>query len=86
MRRSVCVTAVLGRGWPISLRAGPSGLALLAIVVPATILAAVGYVSLRQWGLSTELLFRLRRKFEADPDHPAYILTAHGQGYKFTAS
>lgn len=40
------------------MRAGPSGLALLAIVVPATILAAVGYVSLRQWGLSTELLFR----------------------------
>ena len=31
-------------------------------------------------------VLRLRRKFEADPDHPAYILTAHGQGYKFTAS
>jgi two-component system alkaline phosphatase synthesis response regulator PhoP len=31
-------------------------------------------------------VLRLRRKFEADPDHPAYILTVHGQGYKFTAS
>jgi two-component system alkaline phosphatase synthesis response regulator PhoP len=31
-------------------------------------------------------ILRLRRKFEADPDRPAFILTAHGQGYKFVAS
>jgi two-component system alkaline phosphatase synthesis response regulator PhoP len=30
-------------------------------------------------------ILRLRRKFEADPDRPAFILTAHGQGYKFAA-
>ncbi|MGH7318900.1 MAG: ATP-binding protein [Candidatus Rokuibacteriota bacterium] len=35
-----------------------SGLALLAIVVPATILAALGYISLRQWESSSEILFR----------------------------
>jgi len=29
-------------------------------------------------------ILRLRRKFEADPDRPAFILTVHGQGYKFT--
>jgi DNA-binding response OmpR family regulator len=28
-------------------------------------------------------ILRLRRKFEADPDRPAFILTVHGQGYKF---
>jgi two-component system alkaline phosphatase synthesis response regulator PhoP len=28
-------------------------------------------------------VLRLRRKFEADPDRPAFILTVHGQGYKF---
>jgi len=28
-------------------------------------------------------ILRLRQKFEADPEHPAYILTAHGQGYRF---
>ncbi|MBI3637728.1 MAG: response regulator transcription factor [Candidatus Rokubacteria bacterium] len=28
-------------------------------------------------------VLRLRRKFEADPDRPAFILTAHGQGYRF---
>jgi DNA-binding response OmpR family regulator len=28
-------------------------------------------------------ILRLRRKFEADPDRPAFILTAHGQGYRF---
>jgi signal transduction histidine kinase len=32
--------------------------ALLAIVVPATIVAGLGYVSLRQWQASAELLFR----------------------------
>jgi DNA-binding response OmpR family regulator len=26
---------------------------------------------------------RLRRKFETDPDHPVWLLTAHGQGYTF---
>ncbi|MGH7278369.1 MAG: response regulator transcription factor [Candidatus Rokuibacteriota bacterium] len=31
-------------------------------------------------------ILRLRRKFEADPDRPAWIVTAHGQGYKFVAS
>jgi DNA-binding response OmpR family regulator len=31
-------------------------------------------------------ILRLRRKFEADPDRPAFILTVHGQGYKFVAS
>jgi hypothetical protein len=32
-----------------------STLALLAIVVPATIVAALGYVSIRQWEASSEL-------------------------------
>ena len=27
-------------------------------------------------------VLRLRRKFEADPDRPAFILTVHGQGYR----
>jgi len=31
-------------------------------------------------------VLRLRRKFEADPDRPVFILTVHGQGYKFAAS
>jgi signal transduction histidine kinase len=35
-----------------------TALALVAIVVPAAILAALGYVSLRQWERSAELLFR----------------------------
>ena len=30
-------------------------------------------------------VLRLRRKFEADPDRPAWIRTVHGQGYKFVA-
>ena len=28
-------------------------------------------------------ILRLRQKFEKDPERPAYILTAHGQGYRF---
>jgi two-component system alkaline phosphatase synthesis response regulator PhoP len=28
-------------------------------------------------------VLRLRQKFEQDPEHPVYILTAHGQGYRF---
>lgn len=28
-------------------------------------------------------ILRLRQKFETDPEHPVYILTVHGQGYKF---
>ena len=28
-------------------------------------------------------VLRLRRKFEADPDQPMWILTHHGHGYKF---
>jgi DNA-binding response OmpR family regulator len=28
-------------------------------------------------------ILRLRQKFEADPERPAWILTVHGQGYKF---
>jgi len=28
-------------------------------------------------------ILRLRQKFETDPEHPKYILTVHGQGYKF---
>jgi signal transduction histidine kinase len=35
-----------------------SALALLAIVVPATIVAVLGYVSIRQWEASSELLYR----------------------------
>lgn len=35
-----------------------SALALVAIVAPATIVAVLGYVSLRQWEASSELLFR----------------------------
>jgi DNA-binding response OmpR family regulator len=31
-------------------------------------------------------ILRLRRKFEADPEEPAHILTVHGQGYRFAAS
>jgi two-component system alkaline phosphatase synthesis response regulator PhoP len=30
-------------------------------------------------------VLRLRRKFEADPDRPALILTVHGQGYRFAS-
>jgi two-component system alkaline phosphatase synthesis response regulator PhoP len=30
-------------------------------------------------------VLRLRRKFEADPDRPVFILTVHGQGYKFAS-
>ncbi len=29
-------------------------------------------------------ILRLRQKFEQDPEHPACILTVHGQGYKFS--
>jgi two-component system alkaline phosphatase synthesis response regulator PhoP len=29
-------------------------------------------------------VLRLRQKFERDPEHPAFILTAHGQGYRFS--
>ncbi|MBI4589968.1 MAG: response regulator transcription factor [Candidatus Rokubacteria bacterium] len=28
-------------------------------------------------------ILRLRQKFETDPEHPVFILTVHGQGYKF---
>jgi two-component system alkaline phosphatase synthesis response regulator PhoP len=28
-------------------------------------------------------ILRLRQKFEDDPERPAHILTAHGQGYRF---
>ena len=28
-------------------------------------------------------ILRLRQKFEPDPERPAHILTAHGQGYRF---
>jgi DNA-binding response OmpR family regulator len=31
-------------------------------------------------------VLRLRRKFEPDPDRPQWILTVHGQGYKFVSS
>jgi two-component system alkaline phosphatase synthesis response regulator PhoP len=31
-------------------------------------------------------ILRLRRKFERDPERPLFIVTAHGQGYKLTAS
>jgi len=31
-------------------------------------------------------ILRLRRKFETDPDRPAFILTVHGQGYKFATT
>jgi DNA-binding response OmpR family regulator len=30
-------------------------------------------------------VLRLRQKLEADPERPAYILTVHGQGYRFAA-
>jgi hypothetical protein len=35
-----------------------SALALLAIVAPAIIVAVIGYVSIRQWEASSELLYR----------------------------
>ena len=28
-------------------------------------------------------VLKLRRKFEADPDRPRWILTVHAQGYRF---
>jgi DNA-binding response OmpR family regulator len=28
-------------------------------------------------------ILRLRQKFESDPEHPVYIVTVHGQGYRF---
>ena len=31
-------------------------------------------------------ILRLRRKFEADPDRPVFILTVHGQGYRFATT
>jgi DNA-binding response OmpR family regulator len=31
-------------------------------------------------------ILRLRRKFEADPDRPHWILTVHGQGYRVSVS
>jgi two-component system alkaline phosphatase synthesis response regulator PhoP len=31
-------------------------------------------------------VLRLRRRFEADPEHPRWILTVHGQGYRFAIS
>jgi DNA-binding response OmpR family regulator len=31
-------------------------------------------------------ILRLRRKFEEDPDRPAWILTVHGQGYRFASA
>ncbi len=31
-------------------------------------------------------VLRLRRRFEADPEHPRWILTVHGHGYKFSRS
>jgi len=31
-------------------------------------------------------ILRLRQKFEADPEHPRYILTVHGQGYKLASA
>ncbi len=30
-------------------------------------------------------VLRLRQKFEGDPERPVFILTVHGQGYKFAA-
>jgi two-component system alkaline phosphatase synthesis response regulator PhoP len=30
-------------------------------------------------------ILRLRQKFEDDPEHPRFIVTAHGQGYRFLA-
>jgi two-component system alkaline phosphatase synthesis response regulator PhoP len=30
-------------------------------------------------------ILRLRQKFEADPEHPRYILTVHGQGHKLAS-
>jgi DNA-binding response OmpR family regulator len=28
-------------------------------------------------------VLKLRRKLEADPEHPEHLLTVHGVGYKF---
>lgn len=39
-----------------------SAFALLAIVLPATILAVLGYLSLRQWETSAALLFRAQAR------------------------
>ncbi len=30
-------------------------------------------------------ILRLRQKFETDPERPAYIVTVHGQGYRFVS-
>ena len=42
----------------LSSSARVSALAFLAIVAPAAIVAALGYVSIRQWEASSELLYR----------------------------
>jgi signal transduction histidine kinase len=55
-------TAPPGRGVMASRFASPqarfSAFALLAIVLPAAVLAVLGHVSLRQWETTSELLFR----------------------------
>jgi len=65
-------------------------LALVAIVVPVTIIAVLGYASLRQWEASSDLLFHEQARdmaamaAEKVTMMPVHILTVHGQGYKFT--
>ncbi len=50
------------------------------VLVASAILAVLGYLSLRRWEASAELLFREQAR---DMATPQFILTAHGQGYRF---
>jgi two-component system, OmpR family, KDP operon response regulator KdpE len=58
---------------------------------PGRALSAEDIIS-RVWGFSSDgdkgamlknLVYRLRKKIEPDPNHPAYLLTDPGQGYRF---
>jgi two-component system, OmpR family, KDP operon response regulator KdpE len=53
---------------------------------------STGDIISRVWGFSSDgdkgamlknLVYRLRKKIEPDPNHPAYLLTDPGQGYRF---
>jgi DNA-binding response OmpR family regulator len=43
-----------------------------------------GYADAPMTRTVDNFIFRLRHKIEADPHHPKYIRTAHGDGYRFT--
>ena len=53
---------------------------------PTTGRISVGEVTVDAAHCRSQDVLRLRRRFEADPEHPRWILTVHGQGYKFAVS